>query len=106
MLLFGLLERSWGFTSQPHLIGLGIPLPFLFGPLLYLYVVALTRPAAKLEARWLVHGLPFALDVLFMSQIFFLKSGAEKLALVEAYRGGQIPPSLRLVEGLRVGQAV
>jgi len=106
MLLFGLLQRRWGLTSNPHLLGLGIPLPFLLGPLLYLYVVALTRPAARFEARWLVHGLPFAVDVLYTSQIFYLRSGTEKLALVEAYRAGQIPPSLRLVEVLLVVQAM
>jgi len=105
MLLFGVLERRWG-QSNPHLLGLGSPLPFLFGPFLYLYIVALTRPAARFEPRWLVHGLPFAAYVLYMSQLFYLKGGAEKLALVQAYLAGQAPPSLQLVELLQPIQAM
>ena len=106
MLLFGLLERRWGFASHPHLIGLGIPLPFLFGPLVYLYVTALTRPAARFEARWLVHGLPFAADLLYLLPVFYLKGGSEKVALAEASNAGQVPLSLRFFEILLLVQAM
>jgi len=105
MLLFGVLERGWG-SSQPHLLGLGAPLPFLFGPLLYLYIVALTRPAARLEPRWLIHGIPFAAFVLYMLQIFYLHTGGEKIAMVRAYGAGDIPVGLRLLEFVRLVQAV
>jgi len=30
---------SLGLPRPPHLLGLGAPLPFLFGPLVYLYVI-------------------------------------------------------------------
>lgn len=39
----------------------------------------LTRPLARLEARWLVHGLPFAAYVLYALQVFHLKAGGEKI---------------------------
>lgn len=106
MLLLGVLERRWGFAGHPHLLGLPSPLPFLFGPLLYLYVAALTRPASRFEPVWLLHGLPFVADVLYWCQIFYLKSGGEKLAMVQAYLAGRVPPSLQLVEILLPLQAM
>ncbi len=105
MLLSGLVERVWGIPSHPHLLGLGAPLPFLFGPLLYLYVVALTKPVARFEARWLLHGLPFIADVLYLLQTFYLKIGSEKLALAAASNAGRIPAQ-RVLELLMVAQAI
>ncbi len=91
MLLLGVVEMRWGLSSHPHVLALTTPLPFLFGPLLFLYVAALTRPAARFEARWLFHGLPFAAVVLFLLQGFYLKSGPEKLALAHALLAGHGP---------------
>jgi AraC-like DNA-binding protein len=105
MMLLGVLEMRWGLSSHPHLLALTTPLPFLFGPLLYLYVAALTRPAARFEARWLFHGLPFAADVLFLLQGFYLKTGPEKLALAHAHLAGLGPPALRLFEVVQAVQA-
>ncbi|MGE5048516.1 MAG: helix-turn-helix domain-containing protein [Deltaproteobacteria bacterium] len=105
MLLLGVLDLRWGLAGHPHLIMLGGPLPFLFGPLLYLYVAALTRPAARFEARWLVHALPFAAYVLFLLPGFYLKSGAEKVSLAQAYLAGQIPPALGFFEVVQLVQA-
>ncbi|HTO99643.1 MAG TPA: helix-turn-helix domain-containing protein [Myxococcales bacterium] len=106
MLLAGVVERRWGLVANPHLLGLAAPLPFLFGPLLYLYVEALTRPASRFEPRWLLHGLPFAADVLFLLQVFYLKTGSEKLALAKVSNAGQAPFSLLLLEILLLVQAV
>ncbi len=105
MLVVGVLEMRWGLSSHPHLLALTTPLPFLFGPLLYLYVAALTRPAARFEARWLFHGLPFAADVLFLLQGFYLRSGPEKLALAHAHLAGHGPPALRFFEIVQTVQA-
>lgn len=106
MLLGGGVEMRFAFSGHPHLLALANPLPFLFGPLLYLYVTALTRPASRFEARWLVHGLPFAADLLYHLQGFYLKSGAEKLALAQAFLAGDAPPALRFFQALQLVQAV
>ncbi len=105
MLLLGVVEARWGFAGHPHLIALGMPLPFLFGPLLYLYVVALTAPARRFEPRWLLHGLPFAAQVLYLLQGFYLKDGPAKLALAQAYLAGQAPWGLRAFKLLLLAQA-
>jgi AraC-like DNA-binding protein len=106
MLLLGVIGMRWGFAGHPHLIGLGMSLPFLFGPLLYLFIAALTRPAARFDARWLVHFLPFAADLIYLLLAFYLKSGSEKLALVHAYRGGRIPPPLAFFQTVQLVQAI
>lgn len=106
MLLLGLLEMRWGLSSHPHLLALTTPLPFLFGPLLYLYVAALTRPAARFEARWLFHGLPFAANVLFLLQGFYLRPGPEKLALAQAHLAGHGSPALRYFAFVQAVQAI
>jgi AraC-like DNA-binding protein len=106
MLLLGDLETRWGFQGHPNLLGLTSPLPFLFGPLLYLYVIALTRPVVRFDLRWLMHGLPFAGDVFFMAQAFYLKGGDEKVALARATHAGHTPIALHIVLGLEVAQAL
>src|SRR5688572_16980267 len=66
MLLLDFVERRWGFQGHPHLIALATPLPFLFSPLLCLYVLALTRPLERFDRRWLVHALPFLANLAYM----------------------------------------
>ena len=106
MLLFGYLEVRWGFHGHPHLIGLGIPLPFLFGPLLYLYVIALTRPIERFDARWFVHALPFVADVIYLMQAFYLLGADDKLATVQAYIAGHTSASKYMLDALELVQAM
>ena len=69
-------------VRAPALIGLDLPIALLYGPLLYLYVRTLTseRPALRRADLW--HLVPFALVTLFLVP-FFLRSGAEKLVLMQ-----------------------
>jgi AraC-like DNA-binding protein len=106
MLLAGEIERRWGFPRNPHLLGLSAPLPFLFGPLLYLFVLALTRPVTRPDPRWLVHALPFVGDALYMAQVFYFEAPAVKLAMARASVSGQVPASFYIVSVLEVVQAL
>src|SRR4051794_6140343 len=106
MLLSGLFEARWAYPAHPGFLGFGASLPFLFAPLLYLYVTALTQPAARFEARWLAHGVPFALHVVYLFQVFYLKSGADKIALIEAYHARELAAPLVVVDGLLLVQAI
>ena len=68
-------------TRWPALVGLDLPIAFLYGPLLYLYVRTLTSPRPVLHPRDLGHFVPFVGLLLFLLP-FFLLPGTEKLALV------------------------
>lgn len=70
-------------AALPALIGLDVPLAFLYGPLLYLYVRELLPPATGLHPRDLLHAVPFGLSVGVMLP-FYLQSGADKLAVLQA----------------------
>src|SRR5262249_8814871 len=67
---------------------------------------ALTRPLTRIEARWLVHALPFFAFIIYMSQVFYLKTGDEKLLLAQEARAGQAPASFHVVIELEIVQAM
>lgn len=69
-------------TTHPALIGLDLPVAFLYGPLLYLYVRTLTADRPGLTRADAAHVLPFVAAVLFLMP-FFLRPGPEKLALMQ-----------------------
>lgn len=106
MLLAGVVEQRWGVAGHPHLLGLAAPLPFLLGPLLYLYAIALTRPVVAPDPRWLAHAIPCVAFVLYMLQVFYLKSGDEKLLLAHAADSGNAPLSFDVVMLAEVVQAL
>ncbi|MGO8692175.1 MAG: helix-turn-helix domain-containing protein [Rectinemataceae bacterium] len=67
----------------PHLVKVYIPPQFLIGPLLFLYVSALTEPDFRLEKRRFLHFPPFFLSILYLTP-FFIQSAQKKIAFVQA----------------------
>ena len=65
---------------QPHFMGVDYLLPFLYGPVLYLYTWVVSRGARALEPRQLFHFAPFVFALLFLLP-FYLQTGQDKLAL-------------------------
>jgi AraC-like DNA-binding protein len=55
-----------------HLLGLGIPFPFLHGPFLYLYTAAITNMLPKNRKLPWVHFLPAAILVLYLMPVFLM----------------------------------
>lgn len=106
MLASAIVEQRWGIAGHPHLLGLAAPLPFLLGPLLYLYAIALTRPVVEPDPRWLAHAIPCVAFLLYMLQVFYLKSGDEKVVLARAADAGATPLSFDLVMVAEVVQAL
>src|SRR5574342_295194 len=68
--------------SFPHLIGVTTGLPFLFGPLHYLYIRLMISPGRRLEKRDWLHFLPFVIFKAYMLP-FHLSSAAEKLQFIQ-----------------------
>ncbi|PAP76433.1 helix-turn-helix transcriptional regulator [Rubrivirga marina] len=66
---------------HPALIGLDLPIAFLYGPLLYLYVRAFADGTARLRPSDAWHLAPFVVAALFFVPLF-LRTGPEKLAIL------------------------
>ncbi len=90
------LVRVW-----PHFFGVSYPLPFLFGPLIYLYAVTASDRSRRLRRLDALHLLPFVLAVLFGLPIY-LMSGADKIALFQALARGERPLALRIADPLKL----
>lgn len=68
--------------SYPHLLGTGIVFPFMHGPLLYLYTLALTQPEKLRKPHWVLHfGLPLFVILMFVP--FYMISAEQKIAVFE-----------------------
>jgi AraC-like DNA-binding protein len=62
----------------PHLIGTTAPLPFLYGPFLYLYVLYSIKNKTHLRAIDYLHFAPALLSYLYMMPFYFFYSAEEK----------------------------
>ena len=84
----------------PHFIGVTYPLPFLFAPLLYLYARSVSESAASFKKTYLLHLIPVALVVLYMTP-FYWQSGAAKLAVLQQPEGHPWTPDLRSINHVK-----
>lgn len=82
----------WGDLHQtfPHLLGLTMFFPALYGPLFYLYVHRLLRPATIWGWKALVF-FPAPIICYAINAQVFLLSGPEKAKLVETIQLGEMP---------------
>lgn len=86
--------------QAPHLFGLTQPLPFLFGPLVYLYAVTLSDRARGLRRHDLLHLLPFVAVVLWGLPIL-LQDADAKVAMFRAIQGGWAPMQAVVTDPLK-----
>ena len=89
----------------PHFFGAGYPLPFLYGPLIYLYAVTAADRTRRLTRRDALHFLPF-LAVIVAGLPIYLMSGAEKIAFYHDLRNGAQPLLLRVADPLKLVSGV
>lgn len=90
------LERVY-----PHLFGLAYPMPFLYGPLIYLYAVAAADRSRRFTWRDTLHFVPFLATVLAGLPIYAM-SGTEKLAFYQNLLvGGDRPLLLVIADPLK-----
>ena len=72
-----------GYWEQyPHLIGITIPFPFFYGPLLYLYVLYSLKTQKQLAKIDYLHFAPILLSYLFLIPFYFY-SAEQKTKVVE-----------------------
>ena len=85
----------------PHFFGAAHPMPFLFGPLVYLYAVTAANRDRGLTRRDAWHFAPFA-AVIVIGLPIYLMSGPEKLAFYEQMRRGGVPLDIAVVNQLKL----
>jgi AraC-like DNA-binding protein len=85
----------------PHFFGAAHPLPFLFGPLIYLYAVTTADRTRGLTPRDALHFIPF-LAVIVDGLPIYLMSGAQKVALYHRLQSGDVPPSIAIALPLKL----
>jgi len=83
--------------TYPHLFGFSYPLPWVFGPLVYLYAVAASDRAWRFERRQLIHFAPVVV-VVIASMPLYLMHGAEKIALFDRLQSGDVPMTVRVLD--------
>jgi len=72
------------FRQFPHLVLSTTSFSFLYGPLIYFYVAALTSDIEDFRKKDLLHFVPFAIYMVKLIP-FYLQSGAEKLAFYDDF---------------------
>jgi len=91
-----------GFMPRfPHFFGAAFPLPFLFGPLIYLYAVTAadrTRGLKRLDA---LHFVPFVAVVIAGLPVY-LMSGADKIAYYHRLQSGELPLLITVTDPLKL----
>lgn len=87
-------------TQFPHLIAAAYPLPFLLGPLLYLYAKRLTSGSERINLKKGLHFIPFFTVTLYLIP-FYLQSGAEKLGFIHQIRTTGLPGDWLALSGLK-----
>ena len=83
--------------SFPHFFGISYQMPWVFGPLVYLYAVAASDRSWRFRKETLIHFVPVTINVL-ATMPYYLMSGTEKLAMVERWFGGDVPRLLAFLD--------
>ena len=69
-------EGYW--ETYPHLIGIALPFPFLYGPLLYLYTQYSLHGFKTFRKKDLTHFIPTFLTYIYMIEFYFFYSEDQK----------------------------
>ena len=94
------LEVANAYATFPHLMGTATTLPFLYGPLHFLYAKYLSSGQRSFKRIDALHLLPFVGYTLYLLP-FYLESAAYKRAFFLSMQTGQVPMVLEVVAGLK-----
>lgn len=99
-LLGGVYGLSGYYKTFPHFINIADPMFFLYGPLLFIYIFALTQ--YRLPKYYYLHGLPFVVYIISFIPLY-LKSGEEKIQFAEyIFLNNEVPLEALLMQLARV----
>jgi AraC-like DNA-binding protein len=81
----------------PHFFAVSYQMPWVFGPLVYLYAVAASDRSWRFQRTTLLHFVPVAINALATSP-YYVMSGTEKLAMLDRWIAGDIPVQLAILD--------
>lgn len=81
----------------PHFFGIGYQMPWIFGPLVFLYAVAASDRSWRFSRGTLVHFVPVAISVL-ATMPYYLMGGTAKLAMYDRWVAGEIPTHIAFID--------
>lgn len=90
------LHLSGQYQTYPTILGLGIPLPLVQGPFLYLYTLRQTSPQNLKSYQWL-HFLPVLGSYLMFSHFFFLPFEAKVETFLGQGHGFEVQSMINLM---------
>ncbi len=93
----GVYYRAGIVRLFPHFFGVSYQMPWVFGPLVYLYAVAASDRSWRFTRTTLLHFVPVTINVVATSP-YYLMSGADKLAMLDRWMAGQIPLQLVILD--------
>jgi AraC-like DNA-binding protein len=93
----GVYYASGLFRAYPHFFGISYHMPWIFGPLIYLYARGATDRAWRVRRRHLIHFIPVAISLALTARFYFM-SGAEKVALYDRWVIGGVPAGIKLID--------
>ena len=82
---------------HPHVFGISYPLPWVFGPLVYLYAVAASDRNWRFRTRDWLHFVPVIVVEIVLVPTY-LMSGPEKLEFYDRLQAGNVPAIIRLLD--------
>src|SRR4029078_11900063 len=83
--------------THPHFSGVGYQMPWIFGPLVYLYAVAASDRSWRFGPRTLIHFVPL-LVTLALAAPYYMMTGAEKIAAYQRWAVGGMPRHLAILD--------
>lgn len=88
------------FRRFPYFFGVSYQMPWVFGPLVYLYARAASDRAWRFRPRHLVHFAPVAVSTLLAAP-YYLMSGPEKIAVYDRIQRGELMSLLGVIDPLK-----
>jgi len=96
----GVYYGSGLFRLYPYFFGVSYQMPWVFGPLVYLYARAASDRAWRFERRHLVHFVPAIVSTI-LAVPYYLMSGAEKIALYDRLQRGELSALIAVMDPLK-----
>lgn len=69
-------------NQYPNLIGITVPFPLLYGPLIYLYTKYSIIEGSRLSRKDYLHFVPALFSYMYMFRFFFFFTGSQKIQII------------------------